>query len=119
MRQTIEGGNALWSKFLFLRIEDYKKVCFTNKSQVISRLSLIFNPKKLKIELEFMKSNKMNKIKQQHLLLEAALKTYLHGENIDLKKEIEYILSINDQKLEERLGSKLINFYNNPNENPL
>jgi hypothetical protein len=26
MRQTIEGGNALWSKFLFLRIEDYKKV---------------------------------------------------------------------------------------------
>ena len=32
MRQTIEGGNALWSKFLFLRIEDYKKVCFTNKS---------------------------------------------------------------------------------------
>jgi hypothetical protein len=66
-----------------------------------------------------MKSSKMNEIKQQHLLLEAALKSYLQGENIDLKKEIEYIVSINDQKLEDRLGSKLINSYVNPNENPL
>jgi len=87
--------------------------------QIISKLNLIFNPKKLKIELEFMKSSKMNEIKQQHLLLEAALKSYLQGENIDLKKEIEYIVSINDQKLEDRLGSKLINSYVNPNENPL
>lgn len=82
-------------------------------------MNLIFNPKKLKIELEFMKSSKMNEIKQQHILLESALKSYLQGENIDLKKEIEYIISINDQKLEDRLGSKLINSYVNPNENPL
>lgn len=60
----------------------------------------------------------MNEIKSQYTLLDSLIKSYLQGENPELKKELDYVLTINDQKMEEKLELKLINTYENPNEKP-
>ena len=50
MKQTLEGSNTMWSKYLSLRLEDYNKA--------ILKMNLIFNPKNSKEEHLYLKSKK-------------------------------------------------------------
>lgn len=106
MRQTVEGGNALWSKFLCLRLEDYNKC--------LARMNQIFNPKKPKDELPYQRNKKMDELKVQIKHLETSIKSYLLGENPALKEELEMLLKVNDLMLDDKLKIPLVSKYEPP-----
>jgi hypothetical protein len=110
MRQTIEGGNVLWAKSLFLRMEDYAKC--------LNRMNQIFNPKKPKEEHKYMKTKKYDELNSQINQLTVTLKSYLTGEHPEIKDELEKFLKINDNTLEEKLQQSLVVPYNPPEEKP-
>ena len=79
--QTTEGGNALWSKYLSLRMEDYKRA--------IDKMNQIFIGRNIKEDLPYMRNKKMEDLKLQIKQLDASLKAYLQGDYQGVKDEIE------------------------------
>ena len=110
MKQTLEGSNTMWSKYLSLRLEDYNKA--------ILKMNLIFNPKNSKEEHLYLKSKKMEDVRQTMKNLGAIFKSYLQGEVPGVKEELEYIMKINDQILDEKLRIPLVLKYESPIEKP-
>ena len=102
-KQTTEGGNALWSKYLSIRMDDYKKA--------IDKMNQIFIGKNGKEELPYMKNKKMEDLKLQIKQLDASLKSYLQGDYQGVKDEIEVINKINETFLMEKLKHPLITKY--------
>jgi len=81
-------------------------------------MNQIFNPKKPKDDAQFQKTTKMAEIKNQLKLLKNILQGYLTGDNPELKREIENINSINNDKLEDKLKIALVQKYENPSIKP-
>ncbi len=110
IKMTQEGSNTMWSKFLTLRLDDY--------SRAIQKMNLIFNPKNIKEEHPYLKTKKMEDVRQSMKNLAAILKSYLQGEVPGVKEELDYILKINDQVLDDKLKIPLLIKYESPTEKP-
>ena len=104
--QTTEGGNALWSKYLSLRMEDYKRA--------IDKMNQIFIGRNVKEDLPYMRNKKMEDLKLQIKQLDASLKAYLQGDYQGVKDEIEIINKVNEPFLADKLKSPLISKFEPP-----
>lgn len=110
IKQTLESSNTMWSKYLSLRLEDYSKA--------IQKMNLIFNPKNVKEEHPYLKSKKMEDVRQSMKILGGIFKSYLQGEVPGVKEELEEIMKTTDQVLDEKMKIPLIIKYESPTEKP-
>ena len=99
-KQTTEGGNTLWAKYLQLRMDDYAKL--------INKMNQILLGKNTKDELPYMRNKKMEDLRLQIKQLDASIKQYLQGDNPNVKEEVELISKMNENTLMEKLRHPLI-----------
>lgn len=109
MRQTEVGGITLWAKFVSIKIADIEKL--------IKRLSVIFSPRNPKTyENIIQQDKKMLDFNFQLDQLKNLVKLYTSGEHLDLKKEINELVLINDQELDKKFRCPLIQIYEQTND---
>jgi dynein heavy chain len=105
-RQTYEGGNALWTKYLSLKLDDYAKN--------INRMNLIFNPKKPKEELKYQTTKAHQELSNQIKQMNVLLKSYLLGDHPEVKEDLERLLKVTDEVLDDKLKIPLVVQYDPP-----